>query len=103
MAGSGVAVTRMRGSGPRSGAYSSVARMPKYFRFGDKNDYVVLDGGRVLGRLMRSPQAPAECSWFWAITDPDAKPFAANRGYSATREEAKANFKEQLSRITAAE
>ena len=24
----------------------------KYFRFGDKDDYCVLDGGRIIGRIM---------------------------------------------------
>jgi hypothetical protein len=30
----------------------------KHYRIGDENDYVVLDGGRVIGRIFRQPQAP---------------------------------------------
>ena len=30
----------------------------KYFGFGDKDDYVVLDGGRVIGRKFLHPQGP---------------------------------------------
>jgi hypothetical protein len=43
----------------------------KYFRIGDENDYVVLDGGRVIGRIMLPPHAPDGRSWFWMITAPD--------------------------------
>lgn len=77
-----------------------LARTSKYFRFGEENDYVVLDGGRVLGRIVLHPQAPPECPWFWTITDPDLTPSVANRGYSATREKAMADFKLQLARVT---
>jgi hypothetical protein len=31
----------------------------RYFRIGDKDDYCVLDGGRVIGRIFLQPQAPA--------------------------------------------
>ena len=30
----------------------------KHYRIGDKDDYVVLDGGRVIGRIMLHPHAP---------------------------------------------
>jgi hypothetical protein len=32
----------------------------KYFGFRDKDDYVVLDGGRVVGRIFLGPQAPPD-------------------------------------------
>jgi len=35
----------------------TLAKTCKYFRFGDENDYVVLDGGRVVGRIFMQPQA----------------------------------------------
>jgi len=65
----------------------------KHYRIGDKDDYVVLDGGRVIGRIMLHPQAPDGHPWFWTITDPDIRPSLDKRGYSATRELAMADFK----------
>jgi hypothetical protein len=65
----------------------------KYFRFGDKNDHVVLDGGRVVGRIFLSPQAPERQPWFWTITAPEQPPSVENRGYCATREAAMAAFR----------
>jgi hypothetical protein len=59
----------------------------KHFRIGDKNDYVVLDDGRMIGRIFLQPQAPEGRPWFWTITSPVIP------GYSATREEAMADFK----------
>jgi hypothetical protein len=55
--------------------------------------YVVLDGGRVIGRIMLHPQASEHQPWFWTIT-------AVNhpKGYSATREQAMADFKARWSR-----
>jgi hypothetical protein len=59
------------------------------------NDYVVLDGGKVIGRIMLHPQAPQGQPWFWTITALDRKPSAYDRGYSATRQEAMTAFKTQ--------
>jgi hypothetical protein len=60
---------------------------------GDSNDYVVLDGGRVIGRVMLHPQAPEAHPWFWTITAMEHPPSVYNKGYSATREQAMADFK----------
>jgi hypothetical protein len=65
----------------------------KYFRFGDKNDYCVLEGGRVIGRIFLHPQAPGGRPSFWTITASDIPSSLDKRGYSATREQAMADFK----------
>jgi hypothetical protein len=35
----------------------ALATSRRYFGFGDSNDYVVIDGGRAIGRIMLHPQA----------------------------------------------
>jgi hypothetical protein len=63
------------------------------FGIGDSNDYVVLEGGRVIGRILLHPQAPEGHPWFWTITSMEYPPSVYNKGYSATREQAMADFK----------
>jgi hypothetical protein len=70
-----------------------LAPTKRYFGFGSKNDYVVLDGGRVIGRIFLSPQAPEGEPWFWTIAAKEFPPSVYNKGYSATREQAMADFK----------
>ena len=75
----------------------------RYFGFGDKDDHVVLDGGRVIGRIFRSPQTPEGQPWFWTITAREHPPSIHSRGYSETREQAMADFENQwLTRATSA-
>jgi hypothetical protein len=58
------------------------------------DDYEVFDSNRrVVGRIMLHPQAPKDLPWFWTITAREIPPSVHNRGYSATREQAMAEFK----------
>jgi hypothetical protein len=57
---------------------------------------VQLQAREVIGRIMMHPQAPEGQPWFWTITAHVGRtPLAADRGYSATREQAMADFKMQ--------
>ncbi len=58
----------------------------------DPDDYDVVDGDRVIGRIMRTQQTPAGEPWFWSITV-RAPQRAGDRGYAASREQAMAAFK----------
>ena len=70
-----------------------LARTMRYFGIGDSNDYVVLEGGRVIGRILLHPQAPEGHPGFWTITAMEKPPSVYNKGYSSTREQAMADFK----------
>jgi hypothetical protein len=59
----------------------------KHYRIRDKDDYVVRDGGRVIG-----PQSPEGRPWFWTITAPYIPPSLDKWGYLAIREEAMARW-----------
>jgi hypothetical protein len=58
------------------------------------DDYDVRDSfGKVVGRIVRYPQAPKDPLWFWTITAREISPSVYNHGYSSTREQAMADFK----------
>ena len=59
------------------------------------NDFVVLDTGKVVGRIMRHPQAPKDNPWFWSITA-GLEPSVQNRGYAASRLHAMMDLKARL-------
>jgi hypothetical protein len=67
----------------------------------DTDDYDVRDShGKVVGRIMRHPQAPDGQPWFWTITAREIPPSVQNHGYSATREQAMAEFKTRWAATT---
>jgi hypothetical protein len=58
------------------------------------DDYDVRDShGKVVGHIMRHPQAPEGQPWFWTITAREQPPSVYNRGYAASREQAMRYFK----------
>jgi hypothetical protein len=58
------------------------------------DDYDVRNShGKAVGRIMHHPQAPKDQPWFWTITAREIPPSVHNHGYSATREQAMADFK----------
>ena len=65
------------------------------YGMGDGNDWTVLDGDRIIGRIFLSPQSPADRTRMWRITARDYQRSIHSRGYSATREQAMADLNAQ--------
>jgi hypothetical protein len=62
------------------------------------NDLDVLDKDRrCISRIFLSVQGPQGRPWFWTILAREYPPTSHSRGYSATREQAMADFKVQWS------
>jgi hypothetical protein len=52
---------------------------------------------KVIGRIVRHPQAPKETPWFWTIIAEGRKRSLSDRGYAVSREQAMAQFRAQWS------
>jgi hypothetical protein len=61
------------------------------------NDFDVLNADRCIGRIFLSPGSPPDRNWMWTITARDYPRSIHTRGYSATREQAMADFRAQWS------
>jgi hypothetical protein len=68
---------------------ASLSRPPGQWR---DDDYDVLEGGVVVGRIFTSPATRQDRHWMWASGHNGDIPRAAH-GYEATREQAMAAFK----------
>jgi hypothetical protein len=63
-------------------------------RGGGDDDYDVCDGDKVIGRIVRHPQAPMETPWFWVIVAEGlGSSWLMDRGYAVSREHALAQFR----------
>jgi hypothetical protein len=56
--------------------------------------YDVLDGKRIIGRILRTSLAPQDRPWFWSITD-RIRQQPEDRGYAATRDDALVEFRKR--------
>ena len=63
-------------------------------RGGGAEDYDVCGGDKVIGRIVRHPQAPMETPWFRVIIAEGLSPsWLLDRGYAVSREHALAQFR----------
>jgi hypothetical protein len=58
-----------------------------------ENDYDVLSGGVVVGRIIKALTAPVGSPWFWTLSYGYHRGRTPTHGYAANREEAMAAFK----------
>ena len=63
-------------------------------RGGGDVDYDVCDGDKIIGRIVRHPQAPMETPWYWVIIAEGLSPsWLMDRGYAVSREQALERFR----------
>jgi len=58
----------------------------------DNDDYELLAGGEVVGRIFRPNSAPEATPWFWSVGYGHRRELEAMNGYAETREAAMAAF-----------
>jgi hypothetical protein len=71
-------------------------RRPRDFRNtpGNPDDYDVLSGERVIGRIFRSATAPQDRPWMWTITGAIVAPRRPSHGFAGMLDDAKTAFAE---------
>jgi hypothetical protein len=67
--------------------------MTLILKHANKSRPSAIDGGTQMKLMFLSPQATQGRPWLWTITARDYPRSIHNRGYSATREQAMADFK----------
>jgi hypothetical protein len=65
----------------------------------NRDSFAVFDGEDCLGHIMRTQKSPPGKPWFWTIFVSDRHNSTVDRGYAATREQARANFEAQWLRL----
>ncbi len=63
-----------------------------------ENDFVVLDNGQVVGRIMLHPQAPKAQPWMWTITACDMPPSTHNHGYAGSLDDCQSEIQSSVER-----
>jgi hypothetical protein len=65
----------------------------------DNDDYVVLDGDHIIGRIFLSPQSPPGRHWMWTITAMDYPPSIHSRGYFSDTRVRNGRFQSAVGRL----
>jgi hypothetical protein len=66
----------------------------------DRQDYLVMDDGKVIGRIYEDRYVPADIKWFWSITEYVHPVFGIRtRNRVASLDVAKEQFKSSWSKV----